>query len=62
MAAPEQLANYIDWVGISRPIKGVAIVGGAAFGSPDDEAWDMVAEDASVIAILKRIALNTAPA
>lgn len=57
---PEELANYIDWVGTSRPIKGVAIVGGAVIGSPDDEAWDGVSEEASAIAILKRIALNTA--
>lgn len=60
MAAPEPLANYIDWVGTSRPIKGVAIVGGAVIGSPDDEPWNGTDPEASVIAILKRIALNTA--
>lgn len=23
---PEELANYIDWTGVSRPVQGVAIV------------------------------------
>ena len=34
----------------------------AAIGSPDDEAWDGVAASATVIALLKKIALNTEPA
>lgn len=31
-----------------------------ALGSPDDAAWDGVAAQATVIALLKKIALNTA--
>lgn len=33
-----------------------------AIGSTDDAAWDGVAADASVISLLKAIALNTEPA
>lgn len=33
-----------------------------AIGSPSDAPWDGVAADATVISLLKKIALNTAPA
>lgn len=33
----------------------------AAIGDPDDAAWDGVAASATVISLLKAIALNTSP-
>lgn len=33
-----------------------------AIGTPEDEPWDGVAESATVISLLKRIAQNTDPA
>lgn len=33
----------------------------AAFGTPADAAWDGVSAEPSVISLLKKIALNTAP-
>jgi hypothetical protein len=41
---------------------GNLLVNSTAIGTPADEAWDGVAAEATVISLLKKIALNTEPA
>lgn len=39
----------------------VAAGGASAIGSPDDAPWDGISANATVISLLKKIALNTTP-
>lgn len=40
---------------------GALLVSLETIGSTDDEPWDGVSDDATVISLLKKIALNTEP-
>lgn len=39
----------------------VAVGGASVIGNPDDEPWDGVSANATVISLLKAIAINTTP-
>lgn len=58
-------AGHEKGVSASNPLPvSLGATGGGAgvFGSVDDAPWDGVAAEATVIALLKKIALNTEPA